>query len=221
MEDEIDIKIIEPKMGDVVAIHREYAANITRDTIKDYVEEPLVEACKILYDKNIRTLSSTANLGNQEEGIANIIIDFNSLSERNRGIAVDILNLVPKPKISHPDIPDIGMNVILEIPFKRESTVSEISQKAKEMARKFVKQKPTWIRGITLEEVEEEWRMGSGPELLAYMKERYYYDSENDLFYPNEEYYKKVMEASLEDTQIIKIPNKKKDDITVKVIDEE
>lgn len=193
MENEIDVRVIEPLIADVSGIKEQEGIEITRDTIRDYVEEPLVEACEILYDKNIRTFTTSANLEGQSEGIAGIGIDYDTLSEKNRNIAQNVLGLKPYPSRS-----GNGEDIMLEIPMKKDSTVREISEKAKDMAQQFVKQKPIWIKGITLEEAEKEWRMGSGPELFTYLQERMYYDSKNKLFYPNEEYYRKIVDYDLE-----------------------
>ena len=57
----------------------------TREDIDKFVEAPLVDACKIFYDKNIETLLSSANKGDVGHG-AYIEIDFRSLSEENKEI---------------------------------------------------------------------------------------------------------------------------------------
>jgi hypothetical protein len=57
------------------------------EQLEEMIDPPLVEACKILFRKGIKTLLSSANSGNVSRGYAIIEIDSVSLSGENRIIA--------------------------------------------------------------------------------------------------------------------------------------
>src|SRR3989338_8483006 len=50
-----------PKIASLSPIERSAGEVLTREAIKDIVEPALVKACEHLYDKNIRSISSSAN----------------------------------------------------------------------------------------------------------------------------------------------------------------
>jgi len=63
----------------------------TRDDLRKIVEEPCLAACLYLYDRNIRTVNSSAN----RQNIGNngwIGIDYDSLSESNRKILEQLMS---------------------------------------------------------------------------------------------------------------------------------
>jgi len=109
-------------------------------TLDEIVDPPLVEACKILYRKGIRTTWSSANRTDLPEGAAEIDIDQRSLSEQNRKIAAQI---APQGFLKYGDQEEW----ILRIPFVRaaSTTVEEVHQEACRLAEMFedqTKQKP-------------------------------------------------------------------------------
>ena len=57
-----------------------------KEEIKELVEEPLVKACEMFWDKNIKTYESSANTKNIKVGICYIKLDYESLSEENKNI---------------------------------------------------------------------------------------------------------------------------------------
>jgi hypothetical protein len=61
---------------------------ITLANIAEIVESPLIEACELLYRKGIRTVSSSANDGNFQQGNVFLSIDFSTLSDENKLIAL-------------------------------------------------------------------------------------------------------------------------------------
>ncbi|GHV26783.1 hypothetical protein FACS1894176_07920 [Bacteroidia bacterium] len=62
--------------------------------IKNMVEAPLVNACEILFDKNIPTFDSSANTENNKKE-AWISIIFDELSEENKEIALKNGTFIP------------------------------------------------------------------------------------------------------------------------------
>ena len=122
---------------------------LNREYIKRIVDLPLVEACEILYDKNIKTIETSANKKDVESGAGYIAIDLKSISEENKLIAQaqgGRLSTLYKTNEPEPDI------YILEIPISKDMLVKDISKTASDIANKFRKQKLTWASGITLQD---------------------------------------------------------------------
>lgn len=160
---------------------------IRRDQIKDFVEQPLLGACKDMWDKNVRTLSTSANKKDIEAGEAYIIIDFDNLSEKNKEAAQQLAEPIDYDGMKAVKIP---------IPVSETTTTDEISQKAYEIADTFKKQPATWIPKYTLECLKKAY--GIAPEETDYddpsVWEGYYYDPNERVFYMSEEHYKKANE---------------------------
>lgn len=60
----------------------------SREDLARLVEAPLLEACQVLFDKNIGTWMSSANKKDVAAGEVYIIIYFDTLSPRNKEIAL-------------------------------------------------------------------------------------------------------------------------------------
>ena len=151
-----------------------------------YVEDPLVVACEDLFDKNIQTLSSSANMSNIKDGKAFIWIDFESLSEENKKIAKNLFELSEY---------NGAPAVYVDIPINRWSLVSTVSKKARKLVDNFKMQSLTWVPSYTLKELQlangdadgnisdpEEWERDLG----------YYYDKESKRFYLSRELFEKL-----------------------------
>ncbi len=157
--------------------------------IKDLVESPLLLTCEDLWDKNIKTISTSANKKDIEAGNASIIIDFESLSEDNKQIARQYGSPV--------DYDNIKVVEII-IPISKETTVEELSQKAFDIASAFKKQPFLWAPTYTAEALKKAY--GISPEETQYddpsvwLEEGYCYDAKDDIFYISEEHYKKATE---------------------------
>ncbi|MDP3994305.1 MAG: hypothetical protein Q8P91_00550 [bacterium] len=159
----------------------------TRDQIVGLVEQPLLDACVDMWDKNVRTLSTSANRKDIEAGEAYIIIDFDSLSEENKKAAQQLADPIDYDGVKAIKIP---------IPVSETTTTDEISQRAAEIAGTFKKQPATWIPKYTLEYLKKAY--GIAPEETDYddpsVWEGYYYDSKEKVFYMSEEHYQKANE---------------------------
>ena len=74
-------------------IHATQGIITTREKLEDFIEEECLEACLILYDKNIRTIASNSNnnyaMQRPERGYF-IMIDYDSLDENNKRIAEEL-----------------------------------------------------------------------------------------------------------------------------------
>ena len=115
---------------------------VTRDKLHTIIEIPCLEACLELYDKNIRTISSNGNLkfDDNTDGIAYIMVDYNSLSEENKEIAIDLSNKGIISSIDEFPGRDIGPYFNIKVPMNSESEVSYISSNLLKVASLFMEQ---------------------------------------------------------------------------------
>ncbi len=167
---------------------------ITREQIKDYVEPSLISACEELYDKNICTISSSANRKDVEVGEAYIDIVFGSLSPQNQKIAKKLGKAFKTYEGSE--------RIKLAISVNEDSEVSDIQQKAKEIAHQFKKQPMTWVPRYTLGQMREIYGIDADDErhgVGSFVDEGFYYDGKGKLFYMSEEHYRKVVEEVAEE----------------------
>lgn len=176
-------------LSDVPMIDKGRELVQTKKQLKEIVELPLLAACEDLYDKNIRTLASSANKKDIAAGQAHILIDFDSLSEENKQIARKFA--APKQDDGHWGG---GKTIFITIPLSASSTVDEISRHAVSIARAFQWQPATWIPkrkpesfAATLNQLKESFCLESpeydDPNSAAWKRLGYDYDSEKKIFY--------------------------------------
>ena len=125
ISDETLLKVIEPIEEGGITLE-------TREDLTRLVEPPLLEACQILFDKNIRTVMSSANK-KDKGGKAHIIISFDELNEQNQQIANKlgtVYDYIGKKyaKIEPPLL------------ITEQTTVGEIRKSALELVSKFEQQ---------------------------------------------------------------------------------
>lgn len=80
-------------LKDINAISNVSRILSSKEDIKRYVEKPLIPMANYLYDLNILTTMTSANLNYNR---AYIIIDYDTLSEENKEIANSLLIEYPK-----------------------------------------------------------------------------------------------------------------------------
>ena len=193
-------------LNEVSPIHKTRGLAITtKEQIKEIVESPLVKACEIFWDKNIQTYESSANSENIKTGTAWIRINFDSLSDENKKIALQY----GQP---YEEAMNAGQMIELPIQIKGNEAVDEISDKAVAIAEEFKQQKATWISGTTLQD-HIDWlnkRYGKYPETAqeierlkqpgVWEKENTekgrYFDPETQMVFSSEEYFRKWKESS-------------------------
>jgi hypothetical protein len=170
------------KIVDVVQI-RESVVEITeRSRIPKVVEKPLIKACELFYDKNIKTLMSSANYQDVGEGRAYIRIDYDTLSLENKKIAKRLC------KFS-------GDSAYVEIPVDKDTTVEALEKKFLETAEKFKPQPLLW-GGYKKEEIEKlakkakEYSGETGVKFFEKIKENFL--PETGLSYRSKELYEKA-----------------------------
>jgi len=173
-------------LKNVTPIGRLYGVEIAgSEAIKELVEKPLVEACKIFYDKNIQTTGSNANL--ESVYPAYIDISWDSLSRENRQIAEQMgLHPIPSDWGYHGEIIEITM------PISEKTSVGDVSNHFKSLANQFVLQDPSWMTVYTIEQLKEIYMIPEDKEVTPEEFEGYYYDPASGKFYLSEEHFQKV-----------------------------
>lgn len=169
----------------------------SREDIANYVELPLLSAAQILWDKNIKTIESSANQSDIRRGFVVMTIDFESLSEENKKVAEEIGEIYTSG--------DRIKIVSINIPVNENSTVKEISSKAEGFVSRFKKQPMTWVPTYTLSEFRQLFRIDPNDDSYSVevftnadsIKDQgWYYDTESQLFYRSKEHFEKVQESN-------------------------
>ncbi|MEK9178838.1 MAG: hypothetical protein AAB801_03595 [Patescibacteria group bacterium] len=169
----------------------------TRAEIAEYVELPLLPVIQSLYDRNIRTLSSSANMNDIRFRKAGILVDFDSLSPENQQVAREIGEVI------EPDGLFWKRRVVfVKVPVVKGSTVGSIQSKAEKIFSKFLKQPMHWA-ATKREDLIKQWYRGeqiteaegmSNEELAG--NTGAYYDSELGTFFLSEEHARKYREVN-------------------------
>lgn len=161
-----------------------------RTDLAKLIEKPLLAACEILYDKNIRTYAASANKKDIADG-AYIILDYDTLSAENRRIAGQ-----------HGEVLDYdgGKAVKIIFPTTKTTAVPEIREKSLEIARQFKTQEATWIPSYTAEHIL--LQVYGSPQNIPLDRKRairnlakelgMFYDSKSEKFYYSREHFDKV-----------------------------
>lgn len=160
---------------------------MSRDEIKRFVEAPLVTAAEELYDKNIRTLESSANAVNLADAPF-IVVDYETLSPENKAISREVGEVFDYEGTEAVD---------LIIPFDRDNpTVSSIQANAEAIVHRFQGQPLTWAPGLDLAEIKQLYGIGEEENYQPKDFSDFYYDPQSQRFYPSEEIFRKMKEFS-------------------------
>ncbi|MDO8444313.1 MAG: hypothetical protein Q7S80_02315 [bacterium] len=125
-----------------------FGYSLTSELIDQMIEEPVRPACHILYDKNIQTFDSGANL---KFNTAYIAIVWDTLSEENREIA-RVLGFEPELTGASRDV--TVETFLIEKPIDDSMTISEVADFFNSIAEKFQPQAPDWLPHHTIDEME-------------------------------------------------------------------
>ena len=179
-----DIKSISSKFGRCFR---------SKSEIKDYVESPLVDSCRIFYDKNIRTIGSSANCSDaQETHKAWIAIDSSHLSSSNEKV-VDQLILDNWSVITDIEPHYVGIIKIIKNVDENTSCL-DLQEYFISIAQMFIKQNITWSPAYTDQELSEVLIRCFGdlvPDIITMMKKEYYFDLETNKYYLSRELFEK------------------------------
>ncbi len=157
----------------------------TRKDLEELVEAPLLGACQELYDKNIRTLSTSANVENiTYGGEGHIVIDFDTLSDENKSIGSQL------GAVAFGD----NMNQLsIRIPITATTAVEDIERTAQSIAHKFKKQNMTWAPVWTFDQVREMCGIPPDEEFEPEdFADQFYYEEKSGLFYLSKEHAEKM-----------------------------
>lgn len=114
--------------------------------IERFVEEPLRSAVQLLLDKNIRTVSSSAN-ADEGQSAAYIQIDAASLSDENSEI-------VQRFGATHVSGEHSGECWEFAMPITETTDTAEMAAYFHRVAEQLVPQEPSWVKPLTLDEIE-------------------------------------------------------------------
>ncbi len=170
----------------------------TKEELLTLVEEPLKEACGMLYDFNIQTLSSGCNMIDYQNGYGGISISWTNLSLYNRQVAREL----PFKKIEEvpaEDVEDELTIVHISIPISKSDFPDMISRRALKLAQRFKPQPMVWAPKANFEEFQETavimgndlWGASDDELREAAQKCGYYVDGENVLWL-SEEHWRKA-----------------------------
>jgi hypothetical protein len=154
----------------------------TLGELESVVKGPALPACKNLFMKNIRTISSSTI--QETSPLAYVDIDFTTLSEDNKRIALEIgvpVSIGKDRKIT---------GIKIAIPLAACPDDESIATALFELSEHFARQPLLWAPGQTLAELKSEFRIPDNEEVdpqdfVVY--EGYYYDPETSLFFLSEE----------------------------------
>jgi len=174
------------RISEVEPIEESSATNVLkREDLDKLIDPPLLEAIRILYDKNILTEATSANRKDVKKGEAYIHIPYAELSDANKIIALKLGRWIS-------DGVKAEKVFSLNIPITAETTVGELSAKAVAMAEQFKKQPLTWAITYTLDQLRTQVYHMPEMTIEEAVAEGWYYDAANEIFYLSEEHFYKV-----------------------------
>jgi len=179
---------------------------LNTDMLDKLVEYPLLKPCRNLWEKGIRTLTSSANKKDLEVGYTHLFIEWDSLSDENKGIAKSLATQIGRGETSFLTKEDVLERVVLVEPDKRNgydgrgfieiaipidenTTAQNIENQVTEITDKFKKQHATWVQGVSYEKLRECYYLTPEDEATRedFINEGYYLDKASGLFYLSKE----------------------------------
>lgn len=149
----------------------------TREDLVEFIEEPMLRACQILYDKNVRTFWACGCIRAIMEGVATIQLDWARLSTENRLIAQQVEG-------DHWGKGDFESSV-LTVPVSEETTVEELEALAIALVEQFSWQSADWLPRYTREQAAEK----------HLPVDEMYWSADDQLYYWSSEHYRKAHET--------------------------
>lgn len=131
----------------------EGAIPLNRDCIVHYADEPCVAACQRLYDLNIGTLSSNGHVDGAGTGIANVLINYDSLSHENRLVVDDLIRRGIIKEVAF-DGHSGCYHISIETPINSGDLIGDVSDKLLNNANEFKYQDVLFGR-YTLSELKD------------------------------------------------------------------
>ncbi len=163
----------------------------TRHELKSLVELPLVRACEIFYDKNVRTVHSGACDFEVHQGQAYLVIDFTSLSTANQTIARKLAQVVEQVAGGQGEIAGFTYQLT------HQTTVDEVEAVFVQIADQFRPQAMNWVPRLTIEEArqklgaESDKQYSDSQVIAEFVRKGYYWAHKDKMFYFSKEHWKK------------------------------
>lgn len=104
----------------------------SKETLLEFIEEPLKEAVGLLYDKNVTTFGSSCNLYDYSQGYAWISLEWATLSPYNR----DVVTQYQYHELTTIDTTDIRIAGLF-FPITENDYPDEVGQRATALAELF------------------------------------------------------------------------------------
>lgn len=159
----------------------------SREDLVNFVEEPLLLACQLLYDKNVQTYMSSANKDSVHAGLVEFSINYDALSDRNKKVAENLIR-----EGAAELLPAISVNpsrLQIEIAVNSETSWGEIEDASAKVAERFAPQRlmpegysPDFLMGY-LEATIEEDIPGDTVTPEYFERHGYFYEPETGLFF--------------------------------------
>lgn len=179
------------RVADVARIPR-HAVICDREVLPYIVEVPLLAACEMLYDKNVRTVQSSANLVDAHRGYAWLVLDLSSLSPANRAYAEPLADEISQLEVDG----QLHLPTRFVFPIDNVTTIDELEAKSLKFARGFQLQNMDWSPRETLEEARERVQSLEHDDhiLIDWMiQQDKYWVPEDQMFYHSREHYEKIL----------------------------
>lgn len=183
---EINLFPAEQSLHDVEPITVPEGQLVTsREALESLIEEPAQEAVVDLYDKNIRTVSVSAN--SKDPYSAYIDIDPLSLSDENRPIAYAIGTPVE-------DQNGVVHVVKLQVQYDEIPTVRQVSDDLKGLTEQLQPQDLRWAPVYGIEDLKRMYGYAPSENVdpVDFIAEGYFFDETTQGFYLSEEIFNKM-----------------------------
>lgn len=171
---------------------------VDREYLDTLVEPPLVEACKLLYDKNVTTIATSAHQNDIDLGFATIELQEEYLSPENREIANQLIQEGEARYLTNNHGEE---SLFLAVPLTQDSTVAEVSENALKIAQRFEKQQYSPASMWTIEQYRE--IVGADPSDTRWTPDLLiqrmggYYNPKTKLFYIDPKKYEESLKNEL------------------------
>lgn len=154
-----------------------------RSDLEGIVEPAALVACQSLYDNNIKTVSASANSKDTER--AYIVVDYLSLSDKNKTVAEQIGELVSSQR------DETSYGVKISVPLTSGETEADVSLKLSTACEPFAKQELTWAQTYDLAQLKAIYGYTEAdiahPE--DFIDQGFYYDEATKTFHESHELY--------------------------------
>lgn len=161
------------------------------------VEAPLLPAARLLYERGLHTIESSANPEADTDGYGKMTIEYDTLSEDNKRQAEKLAqaNAHLSPESRPIDIVTSGDGytaVVLHVPL--QGSVDEIVANATAIAEQFAPQPMHWAPRYTLEELKKWYSIPEHESVeVSDFAEEFYYDKASGLFFLSEDHARRAL----------------------------